>query len=202
MSLNVTRQFVHLALVAAICLQPVQAAARLILSRSDRAARGVFAVLLAREPQPGRCRYGVNWSEEQIPDFVAAKEFPLPVRAGLVAPSAVGDFQEVVDPDHRMPSALFCSQDEFKAYSTQRIGEFEKGSDETMQIDRTTFSYPVFDLRRRRAVVIVLRQALEGRFRRNEKVYRHPAGSYSEAVVFVKAHGRWRFKRSTMTGIS
>ena len=113
------------------------------LTSSDKEAQKLFAVVLARERPPGRCQYDVSWSREELPDYIAQSEFHLTVKVGLLPPSVTGDFRTIVDLNHHIAASAFCSEEDLKTYTAQRVAEFEKGSEPNMQIDRTAFDYPI-----------------------------------------------------------
>lgn len=99
-------------------------------------------------------------------------------------------------------ATAFCTDAELRKYTTERVTEFEAGSEPNMQIDRRLFHYPIFDQSRTKAVVVVTHLALNGRFRSSGKIGRHSAGLRVAAQVYSKVGGSWRLLRSHILGIS
>ena len=177
--------------------QPAEAHAS--LSRRDREAQKVQKLVVAKEPAPGRCRYGTDWDR---PKLDADEKRLAHVGAKFASPSTTGDFRAIIDPDHHVDATAFCTNAELKSYTNERIAEFEAGSEQSMQIDRTLFSYPIFNRSRTKAVVVVTHLALDGRFRSSGKIGRHPGGAVVEAQEYKKVGGRWRFRQSYELGIT
>ena len=164
-------------------------------------AQGLFKVVMTAEEKPGRCQFDLEWAHDELPDYAAHQIFHFTIRAGLSPPFTILDFRATLDPKSRLLNA-FCSQEQLKTYTAQRLQAFERSSDSSMQIDRTTYSFPIFNADFSQAVIIKSSLALEGRSRWDGKIGRHPAGVGSSAEVYRKARGRWRFVRLIELGVS
>ena len=160
-----------------------------------------MATLLAKLPPPKRCEYDETWSSDGIPDYVARAEFHIAVKAGLNPPSMTPDLITVLDPEHRKADS-FCTKEVLKTYTAEKANAFEHSSDQSMAIQRTLFSFPIFNDSFSKAIVVVEGLSLDSRFRMNGKVGRHPTAAYASAEVYRKIGGRWRFVRSIELGIS
>lgn len=169
------------------------------LWRSNHEARQVLKLVVAKEPPPGRCRYGTDWDRRELD---ADEKRLAHVGAQFASPSTTGDFRAIIDANHHVDATVFCTSAELKSYTDERIAEFESGSEQSMQIDRTLFSYPIFDRSRTKAVVVVTHLALDGRFRLFGRIGRHPGGAAVEAHEYRKVSGRWRFWKSYELGIT
>lgn len=191
-----------IAVACAVSCLPVQAQApqaHANLSSRDREAREVFRAVIAKGAAPGRCRYGTDW-DRTILDADSMRVVRAEV--GGTSPPTTGNFRAIVDPDQRADPTAFCTDAELRSYTTERVTEFEAGSEPNMQIDRRLFHYPIFDKSRTKAVVVVTHLALDGRFRSSGKIGRHPAGLGVAVQVYRKVGGSWRFLRSHLLGIS
>ncbi|MGE8126673.1 hypothetical protein ACQKQD_06805 [Methylobacterium sp. NPDC080182] len=198
-----TASFIRASLIAtavayAISCLPAYAQARINLSSHDREAQKLFRVVIAKEAAPARCRYATDWDRTTLD---ADSTRVVHAEVGLTSPTLTGDFRTIVDPDQQADATAFCTDGELKSYTAERIAEFERSSEPRMLIDRTLFSYPAFNQARTKAVVVVTHLALDGRFRLDGRIGRHPAGLGVEAQVYIKVGGGWRFLRSRLLGI-
>lgn len=198
-----TASFIRAPLVAtavayAVSCLPAYAQARAGLSSRDREAQKLFRAVTAKVAAPARCRYATDWDRATL-DADSARVVHAEV--GFTSPSLTGDFRTTVNSDQQSDATAFCTDAELKSYSAERVREFETGSEQHMQIDRTLFSYPMFNHSRTKAVVVVTHLTLDGQFRMDGRIGRHPAGRSVEAQVYIKAVGGWRFLRSYLLGI-
>lgn len=169
------------------------------LSGYNPEAQKVLKLVVAKEPPPGRCRYGTDWERRKLDAYEKRLAH---VGAEFALQSTTGEFRAIIDPDKHIDANVFCTNVELKNYTDERIAEFEAGSEQRMQIDRTLFSYPIFNRSRTKAIVIVTHLALDGRVRLAGRIGRMAAGRYEGAQVYRKIGGRWRFQRSYELGIS
>ena len=169
------------------------------LTKLDHEAQKLLKVVVAAESSPGRCWYGTEWDQ---PKLDADEKRLAHVGLGFAKPSATGDFRTIINPDHNADVTILCTDAELKSYAAERVAEFEAGSERSMQIDRTLFSYPIFGQSQTKAIVIVTRLALDGRFRMADKIGRHSGGSSVVAQKYGKVGGRWRLLRSHLLGIT
>lgn len=187
------------AAVAASTFQSV--AAENLQKRLKHEAVALFQVILGKNGQRGRCSLASQWLNYPVPREVARKHLGLTLHADLVAPHHATTPAEVLDPSGVMRDA-FCDEKQAEQWTTARVEDFRSGtlqieksppySEPQLVIARKEYSFPVFDRRYRRAIVVVSSHSRnwsknpEGGLRRPGLEMQGVAG------IYAKRNGAWR----------
>ena len=172
-------------------------------------AASLLRVIIAGEPAPQRCRYESDWASNPLPEGIAREYLGSTLHADLSAPMSNADFQATVDPEKRFAFA-FCDAAGRDAYESARFDAFEKDkAAKTARVDITALSFPIFDARYRRAVVVIDRYGLDrdrldfsmGKWKRGD-VVRHPGFSAVQAYLYLRTKGGWKLTKHTLISIS
>lgn len=156
---------------------------------------------LQRKPEP--CEFRTEWDNYPITWIVARDYFGLKVPAELVPWMIAGSPMEIMDPSGKMPEA-FCAEadDELRlsfVVESFRRGELKDekrsiGGTHRFEIFRIEYTFPVFDRKYRRA--IVMRTSINRSwYRKRDGVVRRGLDMLVGASIYEKRKGRWRFLR-------
>jgi hypothetical protein len=140
--------------------------------------------------KPGRCEFEDHWDETTpIPGEIAEKHFGVRLRAGLVAepPSAEwATLATILDPSGENRKA-FCSKSERGAYEAAL-----KERADSAAFRRSTYSFPIFDRKFRRAAIVVGHYLSGFRKSSDGSVKSIPGEFVIRAEIYAKVKGVWR----------
>ncbi len=159
-------------------------------ARLKAEAKALFHVVLADEHVPERCELDVEWDTYPIPESVAREYLGLKIHAELSSPFSGTDPREILDLGAN--SDAFCDQETAKKLQDDRLKEFQEGSDKTLDVSGTRYTFPVFDGDYKTAILVVSHSNLEW-YRKPEGIMNFPLGSaLGYAAIYTLNDGVWK----------
>ncbi|MGU3468813.1 hypothetical protein ACLBXO_28605 [Methylobacterium sp. C33D] len=169
-------------------------------SRIDSDIVSILRLVINKEPKAELCQYDLKWNMNNYIgkiDLGIKWDFASELKNSH---SSEHDFGKNIDRAIKIDKSYFCSESDLQSYAYKRIAEFESGSKQLMQVNRTLLSRPIFNKTRTRAIVIISHLALYGRARSHNGIARLPEGRTDDAMIYKKTGGRWRFVREYVLG--
>jgi hypothetical protein len=173
---------------------------------ATREARRIFAVirddpeLLNDRRHLLRCEYPIRWQQYGVPDYILRAGLGTKAHREVTAPLSIPGIKDLLGagPDD---AGAFCTEAESKAFDDAELAAFRASDEESKQIDHSGFSFPAFNTRHNKAVVVgmhssqLLHRAADG-----VKLMPFQVGYF--AIVFGKTNGVWHRLRTEIIGES
>jgi hypothetical protein len=156
--------------------------------RLNAEATLLFKAVFAERPPSQPCELDSTWDNYPIPEEVAREHLGLRLHAELSPPYSATTPYEIIE---SADSAFFCSADETKKLNSERLTQFEAGTETRLDIISTKYTFPVFSDDYRTAV-LVASGSRSTWLRTPEGVRRLPSGAAGYAVVYEKSGDAWR----------
>lgn len=184
---------------ACLLLIAVPVVAQKADARAIKEAQALFRVVMADEPRPVACQFGTEWSQTALEEPIALEFFSLKLRTGLVAPKpAKLGLKDILDPDGQWSEA-FCSTEEGKKQFAEWLSAFKSGSDTSAQTRQVEYSFPIFDDRFGKAIVLSSLSETHWGFKNDLSLTRSFETRHS-AQGYAKIKGKWRKVKYWETG--
>ena len=165
--------------------------------RLRQEAKGLFEAVLAEPgPAPGTCGLDKEWASRLVPYRLARKHLGHTALADLNGLETGATTAEILDSPGKHPE-WFCGVEEFRRElqgrkdKTLAAGRAGEGADSLRgSMPQLDFSFPVFDMTFRTAIV-VRSSSYYGWFMRDGQLQQSLA-LFVDALVYRKTNGRWR----------
>jgi hypothetical protein len=191
---------VHLGLLTAVI--PSLVAARDLQETLRREAIDLFRHAVERpRAGAGRCVVRDAWLDYPIPGDIARRYLGRAIHADLVPPQHAVRPAAVIDPTGRMRD-LFCDDAQAKQRQDELLADFRKGLPSPgagataptprLAVSHTEYSFPVFNLGYRRAIVMVARTSFSWTMSAAGEVKTGGIESGGQAQVYVRRGLSWR----------
>jgi len=164
-----------------------------------RETKAIFKVILSEIGSIERCAIYPGWDGDSggVPAAVARRYLGIETKQDVKPPRPAARFETLFDPGP-IGAAAFCDAEADKSYTKELAATNSK---DDFSFPHFSFTFPVFNTRHTRAVV------LEGgliRGWRREGGRLEEAGGFGagQAVVLAKVHGAWKVIKRVQTWIT